>query len=313
MPRLVTVLLPTLNCEAHLIDTLDSLAAQSMRDFKVLILDGGSSDNTTGLAGQYERVQIEIVHCGRIGLGAQLRMGLMRVDTRYVARMDADDLSLTTRFERQIKALEVNPELVIVGSQIELLIGGTVCRAASLPQEHECIRRALLAGFPAFCHPAVMFRAEPALRSGGYTVSGLGEDLDFYLRITETGEACNLPEVLHRYRLHRRSASFTSFEEIRRNYVYALECTGARRDQKREPSAVEFMARWNCRGKLERLGARLECFGAVLYRRSRIWVAEGKMLKGVLGGLLSVLVRPRLLRVRLLILVSAWRNAAGTV
>lgn len=309
MTPLITVLMPVLNAEAYLGEALDSLAEQTLRDFKVLVLDGGSVDRTPELARAYHRIPLDLVFCGRIGLGAQLRMGLHQVHSPYVARMDADDLSLAMRFEKQISAFESIPELVIVGSQIELLIGSKVCRAAVLPQQHAHIRKALCAGFPAFCNPSVMYRTEVALRCSSDAVSGLGEDLDLFLRMTEAGAGRNLSEVLHRYRLHTGSTTFRSFEELRKDYKYALECARARRAGRQEPSAGQYAAKSGRRSGMQRLAARLECLGVTMYRRSRIRMAEGNWLIGILGVLLSVLLRPRLVRVRGKIQLSAWWQA----
>lgn len=306
----ITVLMPTLNATEHLRDALDSLAAQTLQRFTVLVLDGGSTDGTRRLALSYERV--EFIPCGKVGLGAQLRVGLDRITTPFVARMDADDISLPTRFERQVEALE-QQNLAIVGSQIELLFGSRVCQAQALPRTHSGIRRLLLTGFPAFCHSAVMFRTDTAQMCGAYSVSGLGEDLDFYLRMTEAGKGRNLSDVMLRVRIHERSACFTSFEEVRRNYAYALSCAVARRNGASEPDEDEYAARWSSRKPAIRLLTRLECIGVRLYRRSRARLASGDRLRGYLGVIVSLLLRPRLIQARALIKLADFRPEKGAM
>jgi glycosyltransferase involved in cell wall biosynthesis len=306
IPR-ITVLLPTLNAEAYLADALDSLARQTFRDFKILVLDGGSTDRTVKLAEATSHTPLEVVHCGRIGLGAQLRLGLERVQTTLVARMDADDISLPERFARQVEALE-NSDAVIVGTQIELMIGARICKAGILPLTHKTIRRALLGGFPAFCHPSIMCRTSVARECGGYRLAGAGEDLDFYLRITEHGAGLNLPDPLHRYRLHAQSTSLLRYEEVERNYKYAVRCARARSSGVTEPTQEHYREMWASRSFVWRFLSWLECRGVTLYRASRTRLAEGNPLTGGLGAAVSVLLRPGLLRARLAIHWSAlWK------
>lgn len=302
MPALITVLMPTLNAEEFLEQALDSLASQTTRDFKVLVLDGGSTDRTRHIA--LSRKGVEFLECGRVGLGAQLRIGVERAETQLAARMDADDISLPRRFEAQMEALQ-NPDLSIVGGQIDLLVGSTICRAQTLPHRHQQIRRALLSGFPAFCHPAVMFRTEQARRQRAYAIPGSGEDLDFFLRMTEAGQGLNLPAVVLRYRLHDQSVSFTSFYEVCRNHAFALACAAARRNGLLEPDATEYAAMWTKRGWGARLVTSTECFGVRLYRKSRIRLARGQRLRGLVGAAISVALRPRLIRARSRIALAA--------
>src|SRR5262249_30254882 len=146
------------------------------------------------IASSFSQLDIEIVRCGRIGLGAQLQMGLDRARSPYLARMDADDVTLPTRFEKQLRALKRDPQLSVVGTRYELLLGDRIGKSTNAPEQHQDIRRALLSGYPAFCHPTLMFRSDAARRCG-YRISGIGEDLDFYLRMTEVGRGANLTEV----------------------------------------------------------------------------------------------------------------------
>jgi glycosyltransferase involved in cell wall biosynthesis len=302
MAALITVLIPTLNAEEFLAEALASLSGQTFRDFRILVLDGGSQDRTRQIALSHRGV--EFVECGSVGLGAQLRIGLERAETPLVARMDADDVALPHRFESQMEALQ-DREITIVGGQIDLLVGSRICRAQPLPRTHAQIRRALLAGFPAFCHAAVMFRTDPARQRRAYSIPGLGEDLDFFLRMTEAGRALNLPTVLYRYRLHDRSACFRSFDEVCRNYAFALACADARRNGRPEPDAAQHAESWMKRGWAARLSTKAECFAVRLYRRSRIKIAKGHSVRGLAGAAVSVALRPRLIQTRARIALAA--------
>lgn len=300
-PR-ITVLMPTLNAQEYLREALDSLALQTFQDFKVLVVDGGSTDHTRDIALSYDRV--EVVSCGRVGLGAQLRIGLDRITTPFTALMDADDVSLPLRFARQIQALE-DRALSIVGGQIDLIVGSAIRRGQPVPHSHNAIRRLLLTGFPTLIHSAVMFRTDVARQSGAYSVEGLGPDLDLFLRLTEAGQGRNLPDTVLRVRIHEQSVCFTSFDEVRRNYAYALRCAEAREAGAKEPEVEEFAARWSARSPAALLLTRLESGAVRLYRRSRARLASGERIRGLLGVIVSVLLRPRLISARILIKFSA--------
>ncbi len=301
---LLTVLLPTLNCERYLSAALNSLSQQSFPDFEVLVLDGGSSDRTIEIAHQFPQLPITVVQCGPVGLGAQLRKGVYLAKGKYIARMDGDDISDPQRFERQITALEADPHLAIVGTQIQLLVGEAICKAGPLPQSHSKIRRLLELGFPAFSHPSVMFRATTARKCGGYRINGLGEDLDFYLRMTEAGTGRNMKETLHTYRLHLSSSSVQASDEVRMHYRFALDSASARRNGRPEPSLNKARESWSARGRIDRVFWFLERFAIRLYRRSRLRLVSGNRVSGLVGAGLSVLLRPNLIRARFEILLK---------
>jgi hypothetical protein len=154
-----------------------------------------------------------------------------------------------------------------------------------------------------------MFRAAAARQCGAYAVAGLGEDLDFYLRITEIGRVCNLGEILHTYRLHANSVNLRSYDEIQRNYSYALECAVARRRGLPEIGQEQHQIKWEKRSLGSRLATRLECAGVALYRNSRVSIAKGQRVKGALGVGASTLLRPRLIRGRAMLQLGAWGRA----
>ena len=150
-----------------------------------------------------------------------------------------------------------------------------------------------------------MFRTALARRQRAYSIAGRGEDLDFFLRMTEAGEGRNLPTVLCRYRLHEQSASFTSFDEVRRNYSFALACANARRCGLPEPDHDQYTESWTRRSWAARLATKTECLGVQLYRKSRIRLTRGQRFRGLVGAAISVALRPRLIRTRALIALAA--------
>ena len=113
----VSVIMGIYNCAPTLVEALDSLYAQTYQDFKIILCEDGSSDNTYEVAKQYQAQHDNIVlirNEKNMGLNITLNRCLELVDTEYVARMDGDDISLPDRFEKEVKFLDEHPEYALV-------------------------------------------------------------------------------------------------------------------------------------------------------------------------------------------------------
>lgn len=113
----ITVLMGIYNCASTLVEALDSLYAQTYQDFKVVLCEDGSIDDTYEVAQQYAAKHDNIIllrNDHNMGLNYTLNRCLELADTEYVARMDGDDISLPERFETEINFLDANPEYALV-------------------------------------------------------------------------------------------------------------------------------------------------------------------------------------------------------
>src|SRR5438093_1473162 len=107
-----TILLPTYNAAAWLGGAIDSLLGQSYRDFELLVIDDGSTDQTPSLLNTYKDDRIRVLrHEHNSGLIASLNHGIDVAKGKFIARMDADDVSHPRRLERQLAFLERHPEV----------------------------------------------------------------------------------------------------------------------------------------------------------------------------------------------------------
>ena len=149
------------------------------------------------------------------GLTITLNEGLGLARGKYLARMDADDLCLPTRFEKQVAFLDAHPDCVLVGSRVLLVDpDGMPIREMAVETTHDQIDSAHLdRGWPVV-HPAVMMRLDAVHKAGDYRDEfNTLEDLDLFLRLGEVGRLANLPEVLLYYRQH--FASVTHSKEMK--------------------------------------------------------------------------------------------------
>src|SRR5205814_1483469 len=155
-----------------------------------IILDDGSSDRSFHIIQEYaerdERIRLfPLEHQGYVNL---LRRGLAMCRGEFVARMDSDDISMPTRFEKQIAYLREHPDCVAVGSRVQLIDPyGSPIEVPPHKLVHEEIDAELLSGIGwAMVHPVVMFRREPMVRVGGYRDGlDISEDFDLFLRLAE--------------------------------------------------------------------------------------------------------------------------------
>ena len=167
----ISVLMGIYNCANTLPEALDSLLAQTYQGFKVIMCDDGSKDNTyevaKSYADKYENFLL-VKNDKNMGLNYTLNHCLSLADTEYCARMDGDDLSLPSRFEKEINFLDRHPEYAIVSSPMEYFdekgtfMTGKGC--GEIKPEH------FRYGSP-ICHAPCMVRKEAYDNVGGYSVS----------------------------------------------------------------------------------------------------------------------------------------------
>jgi glycosyltransferase involved in cell wall biosynthesis len=112
----ITVLMPVYNAERYVGEAIESILNQTFRDFKILIIDDGSTGRSCEIIRAYslEDHRIELViNESNMGITKTLNKGLSMIDTPYIARMDSDDISLPHRFEKQLDIMENNSDLML--------------------------------------------------------------------------------------------------------------------------------------------------------------------------------------------------------
>lgn len=203
MTPTVTVLMPVWNAEEFVSGAVESILQQSFADFELLVIEDGSTDGTRGILKTFTDSRLKIFENGaRRGVVASLNRGLELAQGRYIARMDADDISLFRRLEKQVAFMDANPEVGVSSGWLKTM-GDRVDRIWKSPQHHDEILAAM------FCdsciwHPAAIMRREVMDRNGltyepEYPRS---EDYRLWTRFAVVSKLANLPEVLIRYRIH---------------------------------------------------------------------------------------------------------------
>ena len=211
----LTVLMPVHNGAAYLTEAVDSILRQSFRDFELLIVDDASTDESVGIIEQYNDPRIRLLRSTeRLKLSGALNLGLDNARGEYVARMDADDISLPRRLETQVRHMDRRPEIGICGTWIRYF-GGSSRAVLKRPLGFEEIRAFTLVDTP-FAHPTIMMRRSAMnhhqLRyDGGYYPT---EDFELWSRAIECFSVENLPKVLLRYRVHGQSLTGSDWSKM---------------------------------------------------------------------------------------------------
>jgi glycosyltransferase involved in cell wall biosynthesis len=200
--------MPLHNGEAFVVDAVESILGQTFRDFEFLVVDDGSTDRSVKIVEGYADPRIRLVYNEhQLELVRTLNRGLDLARGKYVARMDADDISLPERLERQVDFMEANPDVGICGTWL-VTMGDHEGRIWRYPESAEEIRCRLLFHAP-LGHPTVCMRREMLVRHGLHFDEGYlhAEDYELWSRASEAFPLANLDSVLLRYRIHGGSVS----------------------------------------------------------------------------------------------------------
>jgi glycosyltransferase involved in cell wall biosynthesis len=217
----LSVCMPVFNAEPYVREATESILQQTFSDFEFIIIDDGSTDDSKQILEDFARkdARIRLVSRPNTGYTVALNEALALARAPYLARMDADDISLPDRFEKQLTYLRAHPECVVVGSRIMTIDPfGSPLYQPKHELTHTEIESQLLAGVGwAIVHPASMMVREHVMALHGYRVEmEPSEDLDLFLRLAERGKIANLPDVLLYYRQHVKSVNHTRYLEQNR-------------------------------------------------------------------------------------------------
>lgn len=198
----VSVLLAVHNGERHLRTALDSVLRQTFADFELVLVDDASSDATHAIVESYDDPRIRVlVNDENLGLTRSLNVGLAAARGRYVARLDADDVSHPDRLALQVAYLDRHPEVALLASAYTRIDDdGRDCGDRPVPLTSREIRWRLLF-LNAFAHSSVTVRRSVVVALGGYDESvRYPQDYELWSRIAERHELGALPQRLVSYR-----------------------------------------------------------------------------------------------------------------
>ena len=210
---LVSVVMSVYNGEKYLREAIDSILNQTFNNFEFIIIDDGSTDSTLEIIKSYKDPRIILISRENKGLVPSLNEGIKKARGKYIARMDADDISYSDRLFQQVQYMNAHPECIVLSSFIELMDS----EGKPLPpwyEERIAINpgqiRSMMIVECCIAHPAVMMRKKN-LPIPTYHDVPSAEDWDLWLRLLRSGEVIHkIPEILLSYRVHRQSITQSS-------------------------------------------------------------------------------------------------------
>ncbi|MBU2458965.1 MAG: glycosyltransferase, partial [Nanoarchaeota archaeon] len=202
----ISVIMPVYNAEKFLDESIKSILSQTFQDSEFIIINDGSMDNSLKIIKEYARKDKRIIlinNAKNLGLQKTLNKGLKAASGRYIARMDADDISLPNRLGIQYNYLEKHPEIFLLGGSA-IVIDEEGKRMGSFRKQDNPSRvRKKLGKSNSIIHSSIVFRNEGLSYREKFKTS---EDYDFYLRALSSGKKItNLSDFLIKYRISKNS------------------------------------------------------------------------------------------------------------
>lgn len=209
----ISVIMGVYNEERYLRASIESILEQKFEDFEFIIVDDASDDDSVDIIQSYDDSRITLIRNEmNKGLTVSLNRALETATGMYVARQDADDLSLPERFERQVSFLDRHDEVSLVGTGAQFINdNGTVIDRRiphCNPDFEDFLRKNQL------IHGTILARRAVLEALGGYDeFFRYTQDLDLWLRLAKQHTIANIPVPLYQHRIHDEGVYFSQKDE----------------------------------------------------------------------------------------------------
>jgi glycosyltransferase involved in cell wall biosynthesis len=227
----VSVLLPVRNGMPWLPAAVESVLRQTFDECELIVLEDGSTDDTPAWLEAVRDSRVRVISTGGIGIARALNVGLEAARGTYIARQDADDESLPTRFERQVAILDGCADLDVIATVADYIdeaghaVDDEWVKTIRHQQDVALTPEAIAALMPLTCcvtHGSIMTRADVVRNAGGYRAEFVpADDYDLWLRLLPRHRFAKIAEPLYRYRIHQAQLGATSRPIQIRNSVLA--------------------------------------------------------------------------------------------
>lgn len=219
----ISVLMGVFNGEQFVARAVASILAQTFTDLELIVINDGSTDSTLQILESFRDSRLRVITHENRGLTRGLNEAAALARGRWLARQDADDLSIVTRFEQQAAFLERNPDVKLVGSSVFMSNRfGLFNEIFDYPQSDAAIRRAFPVLNP-FCHGAVIVERHLFEQVGGYDETyRWAQDYDLWGRILPRSKAANLAPPLYGRVRHGGTSESTVAKDVIAAEVRAL-------------------------------------------------------------------------------------------
>ena len=210
---MISVLMPVYNGSRYLLYSIGSILNQTFTDYEFIIVNDGSTDDSEEIILSFKDERIKYFKCEHKGISKTLNFGLSKSSSDIIARMDADDIAVSTRLEEQLNFLNKNPEYDVVSSWYALFKNKKIRYVIKTAETDFQIKQRLIL-HSEIVHSGVLYRREIIEKYNGYLTDGV-EDYELWLKIKNEAKFYNIPKVLTYVRILNNSSSRYNQSDIR--------------------------------------------------------------------------------------------------
>lgn len=224
MPK-ISVIMPAYNAEKYIDEAIDSILNQTYKDFELIIINDGSTDNTKEIILKYDDPRIIYLENEKNrGIVKTLNKGLNQARGEYIARMDADDIAIYNRFEKQIEYLDDNKDVGILGTGIRIFGENIKPQERIFTTNPEQLKAELIFN-SCIAHSTVMMRRSNLIDNGlQYNEKFPGrEDFALWWEIVKVSKVNNISDILLNYRIHKKQITQNKDKKNKENSLELLE------------------------------------------------------------------------------------------
>jgi len=226
----VSIITITFNREAYILQTIDSVLAQSFKDWEMIIIDDASTDNTEKVVKKYIDGESRIKYFKNeknLGIAKTRNRGLELATGTYIAPLDSDDIWLdVNKLQKQVDFLDINKDYCMLGGGIMRIDAESKPLKKVLYPVYDSLIRKIILQFNPFPQSTLLFRKDIAQSCGGYSDKyKICDDYDLWLKMGLKSKFTNIPQVLAGYRVHggnitktKRLTTTKEILEIVKNY-----------------------------------------------------------------------------------------------
>ena len=199
----ISVIIAIYNGQKYIKETIASVLNQSYKNFEIIAVVNCSNDETIEILKSFNDNRMKIFETNICQLNFNLNYALLQSSGEYIARIDADDIAVYDRFEKQVECIQ-KYNYDVVGSNIEYVDEESkTIGLKNYPEKDEEIRKAIYYK-SVIAHPSVMYRKEVILNVSGYMNGKMSEDYDLWIRLMrdKSIKFYNIQENLTKYRIH---------------------------------------------------------------------------------------------------------------
>jgi glycosyltransferase involved in cell wall biosynthesis len=282
---MISIILPAYNATQFIRPAVESILQQTFTEFELIVVDDGSSDDTVQILETFvqQDARVRLLQSPHGGLSRALNRGIAAARYDWIGRMDADDIALSDRLQKQVDAIRANPEVVAWGTYAYHMNsqGKTLSIARTGPTTEQEFHAQRQAGhLVQLIHPTVVLRKDVLLAVGGYKPEFEPvEELELFDRMAAHGATLAIPEPLLRYRVHSGSVSMQRFFVQRVLMRYVVTRHRARLAGEAELSYEQFLQDYQQQPWFSRWRRGVRTTGMFYYRKAGLTLGEGQRLR----------------------------------